>query len=125
MPDSSPRTGRPERASGGCSTSSTANLVGAVESLVFLGALPGKDGTANHTTLVTRSRRLRARVRALSRAADLRAAGQSPLVEVQCLSHATGAAGNAGEGIVGTVDRHFQLCLQPPVQPQQEGATSG
>jgi len=48
---------------------------------------------------------------ALSRAADLRATRQSPLVEVQRLGDATGAASHTGEGIVGAVDRHLQLHL--------------
>src|SRR5829696_5263894 len=62
---------------------------------------------------------------ALPRAADLRTARQSPLVEMQRLGHAAGAAGNTGEGIVGAVNRHLQLCLQPPIESEQEGAASG
>src|SRR5688572_20916251 len=112
--------------SGGCSASSTANLVEAVACWFHLESPSGIDRAANDTTPDVGFRVGGSNPSGnLPRAANLRATRQGPLVEVQRFSHATGAASDTGERIIGTVDRHFQLHLQPPVQPEQERAAPG
>jgi X-X-X-Leu-X-X-Gly heptad repeat protein len=44
---------------------------------------------------------------------------------VQRFGNPSGAAGDAGEGVVGPVDRHLEFHLQAAIEPHQEGAAAG
>src|SRR6188472_2833505 len=64
-------------------------------------------------------------VRRSARRARELLADQDPLELVELLEHPTCATNDAGERIVGDVDRHLRRLRHPAVEPNQEGAAAG